>query len=407
MIPFGGGTSVVGGVTPRPSTAPCSPWTWPGSPACASRQEERPGHGRRRHHRTGPRDGARRAWLDRRSRAAVVGAAHRRRLGGDARSGGQRSLGFGRIEDLFAGGTSRRRRGRSRCRPIRPRAAGPDLRQLVLGSEGRLGILTEVVLRTVPAPEVDLIDAYALPAWDGPRGGAAPSWPRSGPASRWSALSTPRRRPRSSRWPTARPRSARSGLSGRAAAAPRAGPASRWRDRRRATGEGRTQGGRRHRGSARRHRAAGPRRGVAAGRFRSPYLRNALWDAGYAVDTLETATDWTGSARARRGAGLPLRQGSATAASASTSSATCRTSTRPARASTSPISSGSPPTPRRPSGAGRRSRRPHQRRSSRTGRRSATTTALGPTTHRTWPPRRASWAWRRSRPSSGPSTRTA
>lgn len=29
------------------------------------------------------------------------------------------------------------------------------------------------------------------------------------------------------------------------------------------------------------------------GRFRTPYLRNALWDAGYAVDTLETATDWS------------------------------------------------------------------------------------------------------------------
>ena len=28
-------------------------------------------------------------------------------------------------------------------------------------------------------------------------------------------------------------------------------------------------------------------------RFRAPYLRNALWDDGYAVDTLETATDWS------------------------------------------------------------------------------------------------------------------
>jgi alkyldihydroxyacetonephosphate synthase len=28
-------------------------------------------------------------------------------------------------------------------------------------------------------------------------------------------------------------------------------------------------------------------------RFRSPYLRNALWDSGYAADTLETATDWS------------------------------------------------------------------------------------------------------------------
>jgi len=28
-------------------------------------------------------------------------------------------------------------------------------------------------------------------------------------------------------------------------------------------------------------------------RFRVPYLRNALWEVGYAVDTLETATDWS------------------------------------------------------------------------------------------------------------------
>jgi alkyldihydroxyacetonephosphate synthase len=28
-------------------------------------------------------------------------------------------------------------------------------------------------------------------------------------------------------------------------------------------------------------------------RFRTPYLRNTLWEMGYAVDTLETATDWS------------------------------------------------------------------------------------------------------------------
>jgi len=27
-------------------------------------------------------------------------------------------------------------------------------------------------------------------------------------------------------------------------------------------------------------------------RFRSPYLRHGLWEAGYAVDTMETAVDW-------------------------------------------------------------------------------------------------------------------
>ena len=39
-----------------------------------------------------------------------------------------------------------------------------------------------------------------------------------------------------------------------------------------------------------------PAPGIAAAwlrtRFRSPYLRNALWAAGYGADTLETATDW-------------------------------------------------------------------------------------------------------------------
>jgi len=31
-------------------------------------------------------------------------------------------------------------------------------------------------------------------------------------------------------------------------------------------------------------------------RFRTPYLRNTLWDMGYAVDTLETATTWSNTA---------------------------------------------------------------------------------------------------------------
>jgi alkyldihydroxyacetonephosphate synthase len=29
------------------------------------------------------------------------------------------------------------------------------------------------------------------------------------------------------------------------------------------------------------------------GRFKTPYLRNTLWDVGYAVDTLETALTWS------------------------------------------------------------------------------------------------------------------
>jgi alkyldihydroxyacetonephosphate synthase len=32
-------------------------------------------------------------------------------------------------------------------------------------------------------------------------------------------------------------------------------------------------------------------------RFRTPYLRNTLWEMGYGVDTLETATDWSNTPR--------------------------------------------------------------------------------------------------------------
>ena len=128
---------------------------------------------------------------------------------------------------------------------------------------------------------------------------------------------------------------------------------------------------------------AGPGIGSAwrHSRFSAPYLRNALWDAGYAVDTLETATDWTalpGAGRRAR-ADAPPRAGGRRA-SASTRSATCRTAIRAARACTRHTSSASPRTPTRRSTAGGRSRPPPAGSSSSTGRRSATSTASAPTT---------------------------
>ena len=82
-----------------------------------------------------------------------------------ARGSGLRSFGSGRIEQLYAGGTLEAPAGTFEMPPFPASAAGPDLRQLVLGSEGRLGILTDVILRTSPLPEVDRLEAYALPGW--------------------------------------------------------------------------------------------------------------------------------------------------------------------------------------------------------------------------------------------------
>jgi len=45
------------------------------------------------------------------------------------------------------------------------------------------------------------------------------------------------------------------------------------------------------------------------GRFRTPYLRNALWEAGYAIDTLETAVAWDRVPAMAAGLAPALRRG--------------------------------------------------------------------------------------------------
>jgi len=44
-------------------------------------------------------------------------------------------------------------------------------------------------------------------------------------------------------------------------------------------------------------------------RFLTPYLRNTLWEAGYAIDTLETATQWSNIQRIIAGVDGTLRHG--------------------------------------------------------------------------------------------------
>ncbi len=79
------------------------------------------------------------------------------------RSAGQFSLGLGRIEDLFAGGLLETPAGPLVLPPFPASAAGPDLRQVVLGSEGRLGILTEAVVRVRRVPRRERFLAVFFP----------------------------------------------------------------------------------------------------------------------------------------------------------------------------------------------------------------------------------------------------
>jgi alkyldihydroxyacetonephosphate synthase len=82
------------------------------------------------------------------------------------RSSGQQSLRYGRIEQLFAGGRMETPVGPLTLPTLPAASAGPDLRELVLGSEGRFGILTEATVRVTPLPEHESFHALFLPDWD-------------------------------------------------------------------------------------------------------------------------------------------------------------------------------------------------------------------------------------------------
>lgn len=69
------------------------------------------------------------------------------------RSVGQQSLHYGRIEPLFVSGHMETPSGPLNLPRVPKSAAGPDLRHIVLGSEARLGILTRATMRIRQLPE--------------------------------------------------------------------------------------------------------------------------------------------------------------------------------------------------------------------------------------------------------------
>ena len=83
-----------------------------------------------------------------------------------SRSSGQQSLHYGRIEALFAGGSMETLKGTMDIPTIPASSAGPDIREMVLGSEGRMGIITEVVVRVTPVPQAEQFQVAFFPSWD-------------------------------------------------------------------------------------------------------------------------------------------------------------------------------------------------------------------------------------------------
>ena len=209
------------------------------------------------------------------------------------RSSGQQSLRYGRIEKLFAGGRMETPLGELEMPAFPASAAGPDIREMVLGSEGRLGILTQARVRISPLPEREEFHAVFFPDF------------QHGVEVVRQILSTglPLCLLRLS---TANETSTTLALAGhenligalerllairglgdgkcmlllgfsgktilvRTSRSEALNITSKWGG----VHVGKTFGEQWHKN-----------------RFRTPYLRNTLWELGYGVDTLETATDW-------------------------------------------------------------------------------------------------------------------
>ena len=89
-------------------------------------------------------------------------------IGGFAatRSSGQDSAGYGRFNDMVRGLRVVTPVGTMDLGRAPESAAGPDLRQLMIGSEGTFGIITQVRLRVHRAPEAVRYEAWSFPDFE-------------------------------------------------------------------------------------------------------------------------------------------------------------------------------------------------------------------------------------------------
>ncbi len=209
------------------------------------------------------------------------------------RSSGQQSYHYGRIEDLFAGGHMETPQGPIDLPPLPASAAGPDLRQLWLGSEGRYGILTRAIVRVQRVPEDEDFHAIFFHDWTSGANAVREIAQAGIPVSML-------------RLSNAQETEVTLALSGKDQLVGLADRGLRLfkYDEERAllifgvTGDKALTRFAHHAALAIAHRHGGFGVGTTIGhlwrksRFLTPYLRNTLWEHGYALDTLETALPW-------------------------------------------------------------------------------------------------------------------
>ncbi|WP_068928969.1 FAD-binding oxidoreductase [Planobispora rosea] len=207
-----------------------------------------------------------------------------------ARSSGQASAGYGRFDDMVVGMTVATPRGTLDLGRAPKSAAGPDLRQVVLGSEGAFGVITSLRLRVRRAPQARIYEGWRFGSFSAGTA-ALRRLAQDGPLPTVLRLSDETETMVGLAKPGELAESG--GLSSGAGCLVIAGyegtpeEAAERRDRAAAvlTGLGGTCLG------------TGPGDSWAHGRYSAPYLRDSLLAAGATVETLETAGFWSGLPR--------------------------------------------------------------------------------------------------------------
>lgn len=225
------------------------------------------------------------------------------------RSAGQASTGYGRIDDLVESLRCATPVGELATADVPASAAGPSLRELVVGSEGVLGVITEATLRVRPLPAEQRYEGWSFASFE--QGVEALRLMEQADAS-----------PDVARLSDAEETRLTMALGSSGSLGERAGKLYlRARGREQGclafTGfDGDSVDVARRRGRAAEIlRAAGavslgsrPGRSWLRGRFAAPYLRDELLDRGVMVETLETATTWSNLRRLYAAVGEALRE---------------------------------------------------------------------------------------------------
>ena len=216
------------------------------------------------------------------------------------RSSGQQAYHYGRIEEIFAGGSMETPRGRLEIRAVPASAAGPDVREMILGSEGRLGVITQAKVRVRSVPEAEAFFGVFFASWEEGIDAVREIAQNEIPVS-MLRLSDPLETQTTlilsgKNWIGRLDRGLRLMGYGEARCLLLFG----------VTGSRHLFHRTRHEVAALCRKHGGLLLGTVMGhawqksRFLSPYLRNTLWERGVAIDTIETALPWSQVCEATR-----------------------------------------------------------------------------------------------------------